>query len=273
MTQPTNMQVSADDGGTLYTNKLNEILSAHTTGFAGPSEPTNPVPFMFWQDTSVDPPREYRRNSTNTGWDDMGRRGTATFYGNVTGSAASCNTLTTPRAIAISGAGTGSASFDGSANATINLTLANSGVTAGTFGSATHIPVVTVNAKGLITGVSQVALSKAGLVESFNGRSGVVGLTTSDVFNVLPSKTGNQGKSLALNSTETGLEWIEQGVTSAEYKVDGVSQNIWSIPAGLDKIIVESQQATGGGGITGVDLQASVTGNVLTIKLIVDRAD
>lgn len=46
---------------------------------------------------------------------------------------------------------TGSVSFDGSANATIAVTLANSGVTAGTYNN------VTVNAKGLVTAASNVA--------------------------------------------------------------------------------------------------------------------
>ncbi|MGC4845550.1 hypothetical protein ACPVLN_30360, partial [Pseudomonas aeruginosa] len=49
------------------------------------------------------------------------------------------------RTLSITGAGTGSAAFDGSANAAIALTLANSGVSAGTYSK------VTVNAKGLVT--------------------------------------------------------------------------------------------------------------------------
>lgn len=61
-------------------------------------------------------------------------------------SALKATKLTTARTISISGAGTGSASFDGSANATIALTLADSGVVAGAY------PKVTVNAKGLVTG-------------------------------------------------------------------------------------------------------------------------
>ncbi|UZE21865.1 hypothetical protein LOY67_17615 [Pseudomonas sp. B21-056] len=59
--------------------------------------------------------------------------------------------LATARTISISGAGTGSASFDGSADAAITLTLANSGAVAGTY------PKVTVNAKGLITAGTALA--------------------------------------------------------------------------------------------------------------------
>lgn len=53
--------------------------------------------------------------------------------------------LETARKILIKGAATGEASFDGGANAVIELTLADSGAKAGSY------PVVTINAKGLAT--------------------------------------------------------------------------------------------------------------------------
>lgn len=53
--------------------------------------------------------------------------------------------LATSRTLALGGDATGSASFDGSANATINATLAASGVTAGTYTK------ITVDAKGRAT--------------------------------------------------------------------------------------------------------------------------
>ncbi|EPJ9744662.1 pyocin knob domain-containing protein [Pseudomonas aeruginosa] len=67
--------------------------------------------------------------------------------GLVTGSivAGKAARLSAVRTLSITGAGTGSAAFDGSANAAIALTLANSGVSAGTYSK------VTVNAKGLVT--------------------------------------------------------------------------------------------------------------------------
>lgn len=45
----------------------------------------------------------------------------------------------------------------GSGNTAVTLTLANSGATAGTYGSATMIPAVTVDAKGRVTAISAVA--------------------------------------------------------------------------------------------------------------------
>ena len=82
--------------------------------------------------------------------------GTSTFTGSIaanggitgehTGNSTTATTLQTARTIGISGDGTGTAtSFNGSANITIPFTLANSGVTAGTYTR------VTVDAKGRVT--------------------------------------------------------------------------------------------------------------------------
>jgi hypothetical protein len=62
--------------------------------------------------------------------------------------------LTTARTIAITGDLSWSVSFDGSANVTAAGTLANSGVTAATYGDANSWPIVTFNAKGLATSAS-----------------------------------------------------------------------------------------------------------------------
>lgn len=58
--------------------------------------------------------------------------------------------LKTPRNIALSGAATGTASFDGSADASIVVTLANSGAAAGTYTK------LTINAKGIVTAAQQL---------------------------------------------------------------------------------------------------------------------
>ena len=83
---------------------------------------------------------------------------TGDLTGDVTGNADTATTLATSRTLSISGAGTGSASFNGGANADIALTLANSGVTAATYGSSSAIPILTVDAKGLITSASTTAI-------------------------------------------------------------------------------------------------------------------
>jgi hypothetical protein len=62
--------------------------------------------------------------------------------------------LTTPRTIEATGDATYSASFDGSANVSAAITLATVNSNAGSFGSASSIPAITVNAKGQVTAVS-----------------------------------------------------------------------------------------------------------------------
>ena len=78
-----------------------------------------------------------------------------TFNGGLNGNSSTATKLKNARDISFSGAATGSFNFDGSANTSCILTLANSGVVASTYGSTLKIPVLTVNAKGLITGVSE----------------------------------------------------------------------------------------------------------------------
>ena len=81
----------------------------------------------------------------------------STITGSVSGSAA---TLATGRTVAITGdLAYTSGSFDGSANVTGTGTLATVNSNVGAFGSSTSIPVVTVNAKGLVTAVSTATVA------------------------------------------------------------------------------------------------------------------
>jgi hypothetical protein len=75
----------------------------------------------------------------------------------------------------------------GSGTTAITVTLANSGVSANTYGSSTAIPVITVNSKGLITGV-----------------------TTSSVEG-LPSQSGESGKYLTTDGTNASWSAVEAG--------------------------------------------------------------
>jgi hypothetical protein len=94
--------------------------------------------------------------------------------------------LTGNQSITVSGDATGSGTTS------ITLTLANSGVTAGIYGSTTLVPVVTVDSKGRITSVTTAAISGS--------------LTfTGDV-----TGTGTTG-------TSTGLTLAASGVTAGTY--------------------------------------------------------
>lgn len=64
----------------------------------------------------------------------------------------------------------------GGGDLTVNrtLTLADTAVTPGTYGDATHVMTATVDQQGRITAASSVSISAAGLVTSVNTRSGAV---------------------------------------------------------------------------------------------------
>lgn len=76
-----------------------------------------------------------------------------TIGGSVSGNAGTATKLATARNIALSGDATGSASFDGSANATISTTLATVNSNIGAYTK------ITINAKGLATAGGQASLS------------------------------------------------------------------------------------------------------------------
>ena len=101
------------------------------------------------------------------------------FVGALTGNATTATTLATGRTIAITGDITyTSGSFNGSANVTGAATLATVNSNVGAFGSATTVPTVTVNAKGLVTAVSTNAIPTA--TTSTNGLASF----DSDIFSV-----------------------------------------------------------------------------------------
>jgi hypothetical protein len=74
-----------------------------------------------------------------------------TVFGALSGNATTASTWQTARTLSFTGDATGSMSVNGSADVSAALTLANSGVTAGTYNN------VTVNSKGLVTSGSNVA--------------------------------------------------------------------------------------------------------------------
>jgi hypothetical protein len=82
---------------------------------------------------------------------------------NISGNAGTATALATGRTIAITGDITyTSPTFNGSANVTAAGTLATVNSNVGTFGSGSLVPVITVNAKGLVTAVTTAAVSGGG---------------------------------------------------------------------------------------------------------------
>ncbi|WP_196251486.1 phage tail protein [Pseudomonas aeruginosa] len=114
--------------------------------------------------------------------------------------------LATPRRISISGAATGSGTFDGSADTALALTLADSGVTAGTY------PKVNVNAKGLVTGGAALTAADLPALD--------VGKITTGVLPVARGGTGNaigQATTAVKLATPRTISVVGDGTGSASF--------------------------------------------------------
>ncbi|MNB96350.1 hypothetical protein D3C75_435490 [compost metagenome] len=183
----------------------------------------------------------------------------------ITGNAATATKLVTARTLATSGDATGSISFDGSANVTIPLVLANSGVTVGTYKS------VTVDAKGRVTaGTNPTTLSGYGITDGVNTSDVVTTAAANKILKLdangsLPTGiTGNSAtttklataRTISTTGDATGSASFD-GSTNASITLtlanSGVSTGTYS------KVTVDAKgRVTAGSNITASDLGALV---------------
>lgn len=99
----------------------------------------------------------------------------ATGNQDTSGNAATATALETGRTISASGdISYTSGSFDGTGNVTGTATLATVNSDVGSFGSTTAVPVVTVNAKGLVTAVSTQAIATSFDIAADSGTTDTV---------------------------------------------------------------------------------------------------
>ena len=108
---------------------------------------------------------------------------TTAFVGDLTGTAQDATILETGRTIGMTGdVSWTSAAFDGSGNVTGTSTLATVNSDVGQVGGATVVPVITVNAKGLVTAVGSASISTALTIGADSGSNDTVTLG-SDTLN------------------------------------------------------------------------------------------
>jgi hypothetical protein len=215
---------------------------------------------------------------------------------NTTGSAA---TLTTGRTIAITGDLTyTSGSFNGSANVTGTGTLANSGVTAGTYGGNNSIPSLTVDAKGRVTAASTVtpsgtyAISISGSSASTTGNAATVtnGVYTVGDQTIGGSKTfssairppavasswigGHRGNS-AVSVTTTGTTssfhgWASQRTPSGGFALGTLNNDVyltWATNANIDantNTVFNALIISSAGTVTAPTFSGALSGNATT---------
>jgi len=118
---------------------------------------TDKVSFGATVDSNIIPSGSRNLGSVANPWSNVYA---TTITGTIAGNADTATKLTTARTIAITGdLSYTSPAFDGTGNVTGTGTLATVNSNVGTFGSSTFVPQITVNAKGLVTGITTTGVN------------------------------------------------------------------------------------------------------------------
>ena len=128
---------------------------------------------------------------------------TGDITGDVTGNADTATALATARTVGMTGdVSWTSAAFDGSAAVSGTSTLATVNSDVGSYGSTTAVPVITVNAKGLVTAVSTQAIATSFDIAADSGTTDTVAggetLTFSGTTNEIETAVSNNTITIGL---------------------------------------------------------------------------
>jgi len=135
---------------------------------------------------------------------------------NANANAVSSSKLETPRTITASGDAAWTVTFDGQANVSAVLTLANSGVTAGTYTK------VTVNAKGLITSATTLAATDIPNLDTAKITTGTLPIARGGT-----GLTGATQGGIYYGSSASATAFTAAGTTNQVLKSNGAGAPTW----------------------------------------------
>lgn len=186
---------------------------------------------------------------------------TVNAYGHVTSGSNSAY-LTGNQSISVTGDATGSGTTG------IALTLANSGVTAGTYGSGTQVSSITVDAKGRVTSASNSNIAFP--VTSVAGKTGAVTLAVADVSGAASTTYVDTAISNLVNGASAAYDTLAE-IQNAMATDAELSAAISALTIGNGtQTITAGSYLTGGGSFTAnqtssssitLAVQASVASN------------
>lgn len=179
---------------------------------------------------------------------------------NLIGNASSSTKLGIARTISITGdISYASPEFDGTANITAVATLSTVNSSIGTYGSTTSIPIVTVNAKGLITSVSTASISSNLLIAGTTGSDSIsVGtdtLTFAGGTGVITTVTDNQvsfaiGQEVSTTSNVTFNDTVISGnltVNGTTTTINATNLAVTDLNITVAKDAIDAASANGAG--------------------------
>lgn len=224
----TNAETAETNAETAATNAATSATSAASSATAAASSAAEAAASATDAETAAALAATYTPSPTGSSGKFLTNNGTTLSWGtvdysaltgtvptwnqNTTGSAAS---LTTGRTIAITGdLAYTSGSFNGSGNVTGTGTLATVNSDVGSYGSSTSIPVVTVNAKGLVTGVSTATVAGGQYFGSASTKA--IAYNSQTIAENVTVTAGNSGLSagpITISSgyavtVESGSRWV-----------------------------------------------------------------
>ncbi len=190
-------------------------------------------------------------------------------FGNVTGAltgnASTATTLQTTRSFTITGDAAWTVNFDGSANVSGALTLSNSGVTAGSYGSGTAIPVLTIDSKGRVTAATTSAVTIGDGTLTVSAGAGLTGSgtftanqTTNNTITISHADTSSVAN---LSSDNAGNTFIQDlSLTFDTYgHVTGATVATGTVSVGDGAMTVTAGAGLTGGGQLGTANQTGAS--------------
>jgi hypothetical protein len=232
--------------------------------------------------------------------DASGNFAAGTITAALTGNASTATKWVTPRALSLTGDGTATLSnVDGSADVSAALTLATVNTNTGTFGGATVIPVITVNAKGLVTAVTSASISteldisgttgtdKVALgVDTLNfaGGTGVTTAVTNNTVTIAIGQSVATTSNVTFNDLTVNGTFSSNDITATDVTVSGnaiitgnltvqgttTTVNSTTVEIG-DANITLAKDATSSGAANGAGLTVAGAGATLTYTSANDR--